>query len=48
MKGLKRTYDFDGHPVDLERPSVLEDAISESDVSGYHLRLPDGCAMVER
>ena len=48
MKGLNRTFDFDGSPADLQRPVVLEDKVSQPDVSGYHLRLPDGCAMVER
>jgi hypothetical protein len=48
LEGLIRTYDYDGRPEDLERPTVLEEMLSEPDVSGYHLRLPDGCAIVER
>ena len=48
MKGLNRTHDFDSSPADLERPVVVEETVARSDISGYHLRLPDGCAIVER
>lgn len=48
MKGLTRIHDFDGSPADLQRPIVLEETLSKSDISGYHLRLPDGCTIIER
>jgi hypothetical protein len=48
MKGLIRSYDYDGNPADLLRPVVLAEKTPQAQVSGYHLRLPDGCAIVER
>ena len=48
MKGLLRTYDFDGSPEDLAVPAAIETNQVEGpgDVSGFHLRLPDGCEVV--
>lgn len=48
MKGLLRTYDFDGSPEDLAVPTVVETNQVErtGDISGFHLRLPDGCEVV--
>ena len=50
MKGLLRTYDLDGSPEDLAVPAVIETNQAErtGDISGFHLRLPDGCEVVGR
>lgn len=50
MKGLLRTYDFDGSPEDIAVPTIIETNQVEraGDVSGFHLRLPDGCEAVGR
>jgi hypothetical protein len=48
VRGLIRSYDYDGSPQDLLRPVVLETEMPAADISGYRLGLPDGCAIVER
>jgi hypothetical protein len=48
MIGLRRTHDFDGHPADLHMPVVVEERAPVTELSGYQLRLPDGCEIVER